>query len=703
MLMIKNYIIGLAALVLTPGAFAQTKVTFKWNTPGSVVLVKDSQRNTPEQLSADQTEYVFEGEGSFFVMTPYGYVLTSVKEEGESRSRNTSTPTYGNYSSNCSLYLSDSDNNKTFFIDTEKVEYDLSLPVTVENGADYLSVTLSAKWTDADGVRLAYKEPVTLKDGNNDVPFSSKYTKDLNISLVPSPLTKNIYSLTRNGEKQDGGAWSNFTLTDIKPEDRVNVRVFENEVPVSENCTLTLSLPESIKDCVKSVFDWGLSKFVSLTDNKLEVIKGSDVQINLNEGYIFTRFTLGDKDITDKYKLDNNSIRFTVNEDVTFYAEGSVKVYEDVEFTAYVMNPEGVRITKGAYGSEGEALDIEEGTPITSDIELPGSVVSSKDGASITLLGTTMTPENTRIFKIKVNGKTPTLYFSPADGYFIKAVWDEKLEESLAYVTYIDGQKTFYLAAQKIDESASATVIKNGEDRVAFQPSTAYSAMWGNRTRTFNLAPGEQTIRFDPEYHAPFSLHSLAASDRFEAYLDGLMLVPDDNGVYSVNFNTEAAAAVNTQSVLTVFADGKTTGKYGSVRITTEDGKSAECYYSPLRIKAATASFSMLPGTPVTICPKGENLYVTMGSEVIYGYDNDVLVNKLVNGEYTFIIEPQKIYTLNVSEDFNIPDSSGVNEIGAAAGETGEIFNLQGICVGNDIDVLPAGMYIRNGKKILKK
>lgn len=701
--MMKNYILGLAALAFASGAFAQAKVTFKWSTPGSVVLVKDSPRNTPEQLSADQTQYVFEGEGSFYVMTPYGYILKSVKAEGESRSQNTSIPTFGNYSSSCSLFISDSDNNKTYIIDSEKVANDLSLSVNVENGADYLSASLSAKWTDADGVRFGYQVPVTLKDGNNDVPFSSKYTKDLNISLISSPMAKNIYSLTRNGEKQNGGYWSTFSLTNITPEDKVIVRVFENEAPVSENCILTVSLPEPIKDCVESIFDWGKSKFVTLTDNKLEVVKGSDVQVNLNEDYDFTKFTLNDKDITDKYKPDNNSIRFTVNEDATFYAEGSAKVYEDVEFTAYVMNPEGVRITKGVYGSEGEALNIEEGTPITSNIELPASMITSKDGTVTKLSGATMTPENTRIFKIKVNGKKPTLYFSPADGYFVKAVWDEKIEESLSYVTYIDGQKTFYLAAQKINESATATVIKNGEDRVAFQPSTAYSAMWGNSTKTFTLTSGEQTIKFDPEYHAPFSLHSLAASDKFEVYLDGLMLNPDDNGVYSIDFHTEAAAAVNGQSELTIFADGKTTGKHGSVKITTEDGKTAECYYSPLRIKAPATSFSMLPGTPVTICPKGENLYMTMGSEIIYGYDNDVLVNKLVNGEYTFTVEPQKIYTFNVSEDFNVPDPSGVEEIGAADGDAGEIYNLQGISLGKDLKVLPAGIYIRNGKKILKK
>lgn len=49
-------------------------------------------------------------------------------------------------------------------------------------------------------------------------------------------------------------------------------------------------------------------------------------------------------------------------------------------------------------------------------------------------------------------------------------------------------------------------------------------------------------------------------------------------------------------------------------------------------------------------------------------------------------------------------DSSAVDEIEAEE-ETGDgtIFNLQGMPLGKDLETLPAGLYIRNGKKIIKK
>ncbi len=49
--------------------------------------------------------------------------------------------------------------------------------------------------------------------------------------------------------------------------------------------------------------------------------------------------------------------------------------------------------------------------------------------------------------------------------------------------------------------------------------------------------------------------------------------------------------------------------------------------------------------------------------------------------------------------------SSAVEELPAEEVEAGdgEIYNLQGMSLGKDLDKLPAGLYIRNGKKILKK
>ncbi len=48
-------------------------------------------------------------------------------------------------------------------------------------------------------------------------------------------------------------------------------------------------------------------------------------------------------------------------------------------------------------------------------------------------------------------------------------------------------------------------------------------------------------------------------------------------------------------------------------------------------------------------------------------------------------------------------DVSAVEELVDCADSNAPIYNLQGISVGNDFDTLPAGIYIRNGKRIIKK
>ncbi len=52
---------------------------------------------------------------------------------------------------------------------------------------------------------------------------------------------------------------------------------------------------------------------------------------------------------------------------------------------------------------------------------------------------------------------------------------------------------------------------------------------------------------------------------------------------------------------------------------------------------------------------------------------------------------------------FRLGEPGGVEEIGLSGIESAPIYNLQGVCLGTDWDSLPAGLYIRSGKKLLKK
>ena len=52
---------------------------------------------------------------------------------------------------------------------------------------------------------------------------------------------------------------------------------------------------------------------------------------------------------------------------------------------------------------------------------------------------------------------------------------------------------------------------------------------------------------------------------------------------------------------------------------------------------------------------------------------------------------------------FRLGDASGVEEVESADADEAPIYNMQGICLGTDWESLPAGLYIRSGKKVIKK
>lgn len=91
------------------------------------------------------------------------------------------------------------------------------------------------------------------------------------------------------------------------------------------------------------------------------------------------------------------------------------------------------------------------------------------------------------------------------------------------------------------------------------------------------------------------------------------------------------------------------------------------------------------------------------GTEMIISGDNtEVFVNEApvvadAEGKFVFVVNEA---TTNVV--VNLKGSGIFSAINDAA-DNAEIYNLQGIRVSNDVNTLPAGIYIRAGKKILVK
>lgn len=110
-------------------------------------------------------------------------------------------------------------------------------------------------------------------------------------------------------------------------------------------------------------------------------------------------------------------------------------------------------------------------------------------------------------------------------------------------------------------------------------------------------------------------------------------------------------------------------------------------------------------------CPEYDNPFT------LYIPNKTSLTTVTLNGRQAGITENELgTYTIDFTEayesaNYEIPTlkintgMSGVEEIEDITDTASEslIYNLQGVAVGTDLNTLPAGLYIRNGKKIIKK
>lgn len=705
----KNIHIRLAALLSLFLAFASASAddtaTFRWTEPGTVnfyARLADKATGKTIDIPADATQFVFDGD-EVFVAPAEGYVITEMK----ATDGGTIKIVPGNYQEKYGQVITVSWATlygKTYDIKVEKIVRDKKLNIKVENGAEYVNAKFKEYWT-----------PVTLKKGNNEVAFSSDFEKTLAIQNVSGTSVKKIFSVKRNGtaiEDVTSPGYSYYELKNLSESDVIEIRVFEtSDEPEIETCDITLSIAPGIEECVKSVFNKTTGRFVTIENNKFTVDKGNELQFNFNEDFTFTSFTFGGKDVTSLYNKENNRLTLTADGDATLAIAGAPTVYNDIEFTVYVMNPEGVRLRLGNPESLNEA-DLTGGEAVTSTFVTPAIGFTNLAGVTTTIPSVKMTPENTKKFTVKVSEKRPYIFVSPLQGYYINGTFDSELKDMIEYVT--DENRTFYVVAQKINRVGKATVLVDGDEDVRLSASAGLSMLWSNPRSSFGINKGTNDITFDPVFHTPFTFRVISDNDDFkveeyEVYLDGLRVFPNDNGIFPVDFTLPAYdEATGWQqaekgSTLHAYAIGATASTCG-FSVIRNDNYNLDVFYSEMR-RPAPDQFSAEQGTKITVRPEkgAENFLLKVGNEVIYGYDDidEAFVNKLVDGEYTMVAPKTGAKIITISKDDKA--TSAVSEISGCAAADSEIYNLQGVAVGKNIDSLPAGVYLSGGKKIVKK
>lgn len=597
--------LGLVLLMVLCTGFSASalKVTFQWDIPGSVSIRSGSLSGDVVELEPGATTYTVVTEGTTSIPYTYffpaeGYVLTTVELPNGQKQNPSSNPSYGQYWGRnfTSGYMSGWGEDPVVKVGCKKLERNDVLTIDIENGAKCVSAVFG---------NLGYTPE--LHDGVNTVRFDAAVENSMTFSWING--ASDFYSMTLNGNKVTTKPydWSTYvTLSDLKNNDKIVIRVYENADDVPEDVVLTVDLPEGLKDCVASVRNWSNNTFIDIEDGQLKLPKGTDIGFNFNSGYTFTKFTLGSEDISDKYNASQNRLRFVVNETATLRIEGAPTVYDTVEFNAYVMNPEGVELKIGKYTAEPTALV--DGETVTADVELNGY---------------TFAAAGSKLFRLAVPENTPYVYVAPKDGWFISTV-QAKENGSFGEINSAgEGTETFYVIAEPLKNTANMKVQVTGNKTLRFAGSTAKSASWDNPEQSFSVKEGDNTVAFCPGYNSPFSLRCIEAIDNFEVYLDGFKLTLDEEfGNYSI----APYAGSDKESVVTVFANGTSTGKIVTTTVTCEGIDATATYGGALTYPIAVGNedgTKYLRNTPTTITPASPNCTITLNGTLVYGTDED--------------------------------------------------------------------------------
>ena len=460
---------------------AQTtySVTVEWGIPGAVQL--KTAGKIIEGIPADATSYTVTSTDQWFsvvILPNYGYEFVSwIDPTTQTEKKSTSISGIYKFS------------GETVKVNLNKVEFDQTFNLKVVNGADAITV---AKFNETDANFLAL-----LKEGDNTIPYAS--TKNKKVDLQTAYGTS-IYSVTQNGATLAPrfATTPNSYQFEVAPGDNIEVTVFD-PATLGSDVELTLDIPAGMEKVVKNIRNWTTSKFIEseIADGKLTVASKSDLQFNLDAtNYTINGVTYDGTALEvkgDEYPY----VRFEADKTGVVKFDVAEREYGTRTITAYVVNPEGVKIIAGN-GLDGVELPLENGEDVAEEIVLKQASESGAvlDGAYTIPAGTAK--KYTLTYSLRYAG----IQVTEKEGYFINHTRGANLSSVIE--SGYSGETIYVVAAPTAPDSKAWVYYAGEENMVRINSSSKYGAMG-----MFSPKPGYNEYSFNLEYDAPVTIRPL--------------------------------------------------------------------------------------------------------------------------------------------------------------------------------------------------
>lgn len=661
--------------------------TINWDTPGAVKISKGTGSSPAFDIPADATSWTgTESLDTYYIKPAGGYIITAVHEKliRDGKPVETDLRINGNerYGQFVSKFIGSAHKDAVYTVATKKLAPAGEITLDVQNGPDKISAWFKNARNGADGEFLStFRMPEIIK-GEHKVAITENENY---LNIYPNGSTV-IYSVKLNGEAQKV-SYGGFEIP-VKDGDKIELRVFEND---PAQCKLSLKFTSGV-NCLESIYNRATGKFIYAADidaakGEFSFEEGDNLRLIYNEDYNVTGISVNG--VAQQPEPDTTGFNLIMEKDTEIEITAVAKVYEDIPYTIYIKNPEGIVIRKGPF-AEDEVIPLGECQELEEDI-----VIKTKSGMM------TIKKGEVKKYTLTVPGKSKKFFWDAVNGYWVKKSWlitslDAVCEPPSPGVD-ADGS-SLYLETAEITTDNKLVIFFDGAEKeakiLAKNIMIAGYLPFENLPADLYVPVGYTLSSYDPDYHETITTGKvgLPKDKFFQVFLDNMEIKQgkDGDGIFSFNFTANP-------SILKIFSrDAKVIGdnwevtdevKKPVITFEAEEGCSADVTYDMLfKHTDLSEPLKVIGKTLISIKPAA-------GTHVI-GANGEVKPNE--DGICEYWVGDNNKETVKLSK------TSGVDEIGIAEESETVIHNLQGIEVKGSLEQLPAGIYIVNGKKIIK-
>lgn len=658
--------------------------TATWDNPGAIQILQGGTNGDAITIDAAATSWTGTETGPYTFKPAPGYVILNVHEkyiktDTKQLVENDLKPK-GNANNGQTVYkwIGSLQDGAEYTVTTKKLSDAGSITVNVLNGTDKFDAYFTYdKSVNTDWNLSTFSHPA-LKKGEQTVNLTDqdKYL------CVESPGSVKVKSVKLNGTEQTVNKYKAFEVP-VKDGDKVEIQVYEQDPAV---CEVLVKFTNG-ENCLTGVRNTSSAKTytpeeLTALGNKLTVDEGDNLQFNFDEDYNVESVAIDGTStpITSTYyttKIENNcTVEFTA----------TAKVYTPVEITLYLKNAEGLIFRRGAFEEDAE-ITLSEGEELAEDIVYADLNLTIKKGEA-------------KKYTATVSGKRPQIFWGARPGYWVpKAVMLNPEDKSYTWPSpgVMAEYCPLYLEAVEVEADQQLVIFMEGDEKEAKifveNPAIAGRLPLKGLGDEFYVPVGYTMSAYDPAYHKYFSAGKVGGEKNrlLQVFVNGSNIKASSDGSFGLPVSGDPAVIKIFSREAIYGNDGweiKSTVSPHVITFETVGNNTAEVTYDKvLKHEDTSKKLECIGTTLVSMKPATGTIILVDGAVVEPNADGLC--------EFT---------TSKRAHTVTFTDASGVDEIGVEnADADAKIYNLQGIEMKADFDQLPAGIYIRNGKKIVKK